>query len=244
LCYTENTIQVNEPVSSPNQQTSNPQTVNNPTTIETSQPTQPSAGSKSTNWSKIILAAVLGLGLLATSAYAGYWYGTQQVQTVEKPAAVSQPTPTSKPTPTPTLMPVVEDETANWKTYISQKSGYSIKYPSGWKATELDTGYEVSRVSFSKTGHMPFLNVIHGNDITIDKYREGRAGAGFNVEFAQIANRSGYKITEKREGDGEIVWLVNNKGGDLLELVGQYLGEDKVATVTIYEKMANSLKLR
>ena len=54
----------------------------------------------------MILVAVLGLGLLAGSAYAGYWYGTQQVQPAEKPTpVVSQPvsTPTPEPTPTPAL---------------------------------------------------------------------------------------------------------------------------------------------
>ncbi|MFH1960868.1 MAG: hypothetical protein ABIJ38_01400 [Patescibacteria group bacterium] len=38
---------------------------------------------KSTNWTKIILAAVLGLGLLAGVASAGYYYGTQQTQKTE-----------------------------------------------------------------------------------------------------------------------------------------------------------------
>ena len=40
---------------------------------------------KLTNWPKIILAAVLGLGLLAGSAYAGYYYGTQQAQLEQEP---------------------------------------------------------------------------------------------------------------------------------------------------------------
>lgn len=95
-----------------------------------------------TDWPKVILVAVLGFGLLAASAYAGYWYGTQQVQPAEKSTpVVSQPTPT--PTPTPT--PVVEDETADWKTYKNAKYGYELKYPEGATislAKEGDFSYE------------------------------------------------------------------------------------------------------
>ena len=39
-------------------------------TVETPQPVQPTE-TKSSNWPKIILVAVLGLGLLAGSAYKG-----------------------------------------------------------------------------------------------------------------------------------------------------------------------------
>ena len=56
---------------------------------------------KSTDWTKVILTAVIGFGLLAGSAYAGYYYGTQQVQQIEKPAAVSKPTPSPTPISSP-----------------------------------------------------------------------------------------------------------------------------------------------
>lgn len=68
-----------------------------PPTIETPQPTE----SKSTDWTKIILAAVLGFGLLATAAYAGYWHGTQQTKQIGEPPSVSQPTPAPESTPSP-----------------------------------------------------------------------------------------------------------------------------------------------
>ena len=97
--------------------------------LETPQPVQPTE-SKSTDWTKIILAAVLGFVLLASSAYAGYWYGTQQVQQPEKPApVVSQPTPKPTPTPEPTTTPVVEDETENWETYTNTVLSVSFRYP-------------------------------------------------------------------------------------------------------------------
>ena len=107
-------------------------------TFETPQPVQP-VESKSTNWTKIILVAVLGFGLLATSAYAGYWFGTQQVQPVEKPTpAVSQPVST----PTPEPAPVLEDETTDWKTLTSPK-GYSIKYPKHLFLEERVAGFYI-----------------------------------------------------------------------------------------------------
>ena len=102
-------------------------------TVETPQPVQPPEP-KSSNWTKVILAAVLGLGLLAGSAYAGYYYGTQQVQQPEKPTpVVSQPTP--KPTPTPEPAP---DSTANWETYTNTSARFTIKYPKGWRKIETE----------------------------------------------------------------------------------------------------------
>lgn len=103
-------------------------------TTETPQPTQPSE-SKSSSPVKYILLGVLGIALLAASASAGYWYGTQQVQQLAKPTpAVSQPT--TKPTSTPT--PIFEDETANWETYTNTLAKFIIKNPAGWRKIETE----------------------------------------------------------------------------------------------------------
>ena len=76
--------------------------------FETPQTTPP-VKQKSTDWTKIILVAAIGLGLLAGAAYAGYYYGTQQVRPVEKPTpVVSQPTPTPTPTQIPQPTPLTE----------------------------------------------------------------------------------------------------------------------------------------
>lgn len=148
-------MQTNEPVSNPNQQTSNPQTVNNPATTETPQPTQPIAELKPTNWPKVVLVAVLGIGLLAGSAYAGYWYGTQQAQQIEKLTAVSQPTPT--PTSTPT--PPVRDETADWKTYTDKPHGISFKYPPDWEIQPL-SDWEIEPTTPEKEDELTIRTLV------------------------------------------------------------------------------------
>lgn len=95
--------------------------------LETSQPTHPIAETKTTNYPKIILSAILGLSLLVGAAYAGYWYGTQQVQQPEEPIPpISQPT--TKPISTPTQP--TTDPTASWKTYTN--GDLYFKYPPHW----------------------------------------------------------------------------------------------------------------
>mgnify|MGYP001086579311 CR=1 FL=1 len=77
--------------------------------------------SKSSDWPKIILVAVLGLGLLVGAAYVGYWYGAQQVQQIERPTPLA-PQPTTEPTPIPTRKQTTQPEVIapinkeNWVT--------------------------------------------------------------------------------------------------------------------------------
>jgi hypothetical protein len=128
-------------------------------TFATPQPTQP-IEPRTTNWPKILLATVLGLGLLAGAICAGYWYGTEsaklktqiskppaspaggqpktQNQTIPTPTPTPTPTPNPTPEPTPTQTPAVEDETKDWKTYTNTKYGYLAKYPQDW--VELGEG--------------------------------------------------------------------------------------------------------
>ena len=112
--------------------------------LETPQPTQPTE-QESTNWTKIILAAVLGLGLLAAAAYAGYYYGTQQIQPVtETTPVVSQPipTPTPTPAPTPTSTPPIEGKTEDSKTYERADLGFSIDYPNSLGVIDDTAAYK------------------------------------------------------------------------------------------------------
>lgn len=84
---------------------------------------QPVTEPKSTNWPKIILVAVLGFGLLAGSAYIGYWYGIES----SKPPLKTQTKVT--PTPTPTPEPTDETKVANLVKKQLDTCGALISYP-------------------------------------------------------------------------------------------------------------------
>lgn len=78
------------------------------------------------DWPKIILATVLGFGLLVGAIYAGYWYGAQQTQQVESPVAAYQLTPTPITEPT---------NDSNWNLYTNKEYGFSVEYPAGWEVS-------------------------------------------------------------------------------------------------------------
>lgn len=143
-------------------------------TFEALQPTQP-LEHKPTNWTKVILAAVLGFALLTGAARAGYWYGTESARLksqISKPIPVSQPTPTPSPTSTP-------EPTADWKTYTSESA--SFLYPQDWVAespqvfgsrSEVDFKYNLTTVlalsmvgNYNNSTGEPFatLNEFLGN---------------------------------------------------------------------------------
>lgn len=91
-------------------------------------------------WLKIILATVLGFGLLAVSVYAGYWYGTE---TAKLPPGADQPLADktqNQTIPTPRTTPVIEDETKDWKTYTDAKFKYNFMYPPNWYLFPTDSG--------------------------------------------------------------------------------------------------------
>jgi hypothetical protein len=106
--------------------------------VETTQPVPP-VETKSSDWPKVILAAVLGFGLLAGAAYTGYWYGTENAkvstQNAKTTSVVSQPKLTLEPTPPPQ-----QRGAADLK---------DIKYelPQGWKAKSVDWGLYIAPVS-------------------------------------------------------------------------------------------------
>ena len=88
-------------------------------TAETQPTTFPQPQTKS-QVLKYVLFAALGLLLLAGAAYAGYWYGTQQVKQVETLPTVSQPAPTSSS---------VADTVVEWETYRDEERRFEFMYP-------------------------------------------------------------------------------------------------------------------
>lgn|SRR3989344_2294118 len=80
----------------------------------------------------LILILIVVVGIAGGAYYFGYDHGWEKSLDKQNPNIYSSPGPTgNKPTPSP-------DETANWKTYTSEKlkdvsfESFSIKYPSNW----------------------------------------------------------------------------------------------------------------
>ncbi|TSC54185.1 MAG: hypothetical protein LiPW16_113 [Microgenomates group bacterium LiPW_16] len=76
-----------------------------------------------------ILSGILGVLVFAGAVFGAYKFGQKQVQPVPKPT----PTPVAVSTPTP-------DPTADWKTYINTKYGYSIKHPVSYLLEDFSIG--------------------------------------------------------------------------------------------------------
>ena len=192
--------------------------------LETPQPVQ-TVEQKTTNRLKIILVAVLGLGLLVGAAYAGYWYGTQQVQQIEEPTPVaSQPTPKPTPTPTPEpTTPPVTDPTSDWKTYTTATYNYSVMYPQNFfysEATGRDPMLQV--VSFadeqyekSMSGERPAIvvEVYEDDGLSPEAWFEARATTE-SFESRYSSEIYFYKVTDRRQttsGGTEKIQFVDNK---------------------------------
>lgn len=100
-------------------------------------------------WLKIGLLVVAGLVFATGLVFAGMQIGrrqatrdtsyeTRKIPTLT-PTQFPAVTPTPYTSPEPTLSPLLseapvkeDDETAGWRSYISQEGKFSIKYPSNW----------------------------------------------------------------------------------------------------------------
>ncbi len=95
--------------------------------VQQPQPIQPSQNKRSIS-SKWMLISIVGILLLIIVLGGAYFLGIISNQQSSQQVAqqeVVKPTPISAP-----------DETANWKTYINTKLGYSLKYPPDWGLRE------------------------------------------------------------------------------------------------------------
>src|SRR3990167_3570641 len=70
-----------------------------------------------------------------------------------------EPSPIPVPSPTAQQSSPTSDETANWKTYINQKHGFSLKYPSEWPIPIEETP---SKINFSGDKHV--FSIIKDNN--------------------------------------------------------------------------------
>lgn len=218
-------------------------------TFETLQPTQPVTEPKPTNWSKIISAAVLGLTLLTVVAYAGYWYGTQQIQQPEKPTpAVSQPTPipTSTPTPEPTPTPNL---TADWKTYTyPSKTGesYEIKYPQDWSYGE-SSGVGAAGVRFQKDQYSEtYVYVLrrgNADQKSLDQWLEDdNQWPGDDKRAKSVTTVDGVDsvlLTDVESGE-RVVYLAY--GNYIFTISETLVGKDAEETKTVFDAMLSTFR--
>lgn len=72
-----------------------------------------------------LIFILLGIVIAAFVGVAFYAGKITPKPPVQNPAVTSTPQPTASPSPTP-------DETATWRTYISQDGKYTLKYPQDW----------------------------------------------------------------------------------------------------------------
>lgn len=125
-----------------------------------SEPTPSSEGStklKGKPWLKIVLFSILGLVVAAGLVFVGYKFGQRQVQPTAQPVLTLTATPTLMATPTFELTPA-SDPTMDWKTYISKRYNFFIKYPNGWqKESFVDhTGHETVYFKREDEPHDPY----------------------------------------------------------------------------------------
>lgn len=129
-------------------------------TIETSQPV---TETKTTNRPKIVLAAVLGFGLLIGAAYAGYWYSTKQLK---NPAQVSTPTLEITSTPMPTVAPAPaedENESAPIVDPLLTKYKIQLSHPSQFEYEERGESLRFWLDS-TRDSNAPYLDLtLHTN---------------------------------------------------------------------------------
>lgn len=179
--------------------------------METFETPQPIPEPKNTNWPRIILAAVLGLGLLAGAAYAGYWYGTQEISNlknqISKLQLKTQVQVTSTPTPaplletTPTPTSSIEDETKSWKVYRSTRFSYEIKYPLEMTLEGRPTGAPdyYDDVSFSIIGETQPEGAHFSDGLSVSVRREDNPKELSLSDWVEEKFAGGYPTVTKIE---------------------------------------------
>lgn len=123
------------------------------------------------NWFKFFLLGIFVIILASGLVLGGYYFGRQNSSTIPTP---TPPKSTSISTPTPDL-------TANWKTYVNNKYGYSLKYEPNRELKELSCGEK----TFEKGERWFYLDKVGSNfpecgagsfnppvDITVNDYNQ------------------------------------------------------------------------
>lgn len=86
-----------------------------------------------TSWTALIIL------IIVVFIMGGVIYWWQKKSVTEIPSDMSLPKPSAAPTSTSYVKPTATDETADWKTYTSEKYNFSIKYYPTWVYKEYET---------------------------------------------------------------------------------------------------------
>jgi len=126
------------------------------------------------------------VGILVITIVAGgvYYFGKSQVS---KPQPSNPPVVSQTPQPTITTQPTsIPDETANWKTYINKKYGFSVKYPATWYSNDCGDEdlllLDPSKTPICETEpYYPIQLNIDNNIKTVEQLKQSWTGGGFKV---------------------------------------------------------------
>lgn len=208
--------------------------------FETPQPNQPAGpeylgrgqSSSGRSWPKIILAAFLGLALLAGAAYAGYWYGTEsaKVRTRVSEDTGSTPMPTSTVTikqPLDPLFEPVED------SLIAFEKEGKIFLLNGLDKQPAEVAKGNQPAFSPDRSKIAYVKAHEDSNIYIYDVKTGRTNAFSTNEWRLVG--------VSWSPDGE--YLVTDSGGADSKIGGiyEYLTGKKVASFTAnydYRKMA------
>lgn len=170
---------------------------------------------------------MLGLVVVVVLVYAGYQLGQKQ-------AAIL-----STPTPTPNLVPLpLQDETPNWKTYVSTKYKFSINYPSDWMASPADAD-EVFFGPQQSEGIPVGISIFSNNlSTSLNKRDEELKKSGYTTKIEDYNNNylGGKKLIFNLDNNERFDFFTE-KNGKTYQLVGAS-GE----FYTIVSKMLSTFK--
>ncbi len=149
----------------PNQQQSNQQQINQQQPDQNIQP-NPVVDQPSKNIRKIVVLTIIGVLILGSASYGAYYWWPKNNKPVACTREVKQCPDgfyVSRTGPNCEFAACPADETAGWKTYLSEKYGFEVKYPADWIFSE---GYsqQTTEGSILTGSHNSFHISSKGND--------------------------------------------------------------------------------
>ncbi len=105
----------------------------------------------------VVIFILIGILVLAGVAGGAYYFGKSQTP---KPQPQNQVVASQTPQQTVVPQATPSDETANWKTYNSYESDFSMQYPPNW--TVKDRSQEIGRATNRFEGPEGYVDISFG----------------------------------------------------------------------------------